>query len=213
MKKSPRQSIVAGPYKEQFTLPLNRLRASRSVHAHRRLRPVPCESKLPPTPTIRYPTTSSRPTPRSQKRTSISCSIEHLDQAQHWFRAESRGWTEISRCPRLPAGHELVNEHHEVRIAHRDGDTGVRTQSSTSTVRLAADLGLAHGGTKLKCVSVATRQFAGLQSRISADHHRFAAVLRAVPGRDATRAVARDLRIRAVGIDQPDGKIGIRRRA
>ena len=61
-----------------------------------------------------------------------------------------------------------------------------------------------------KLVAIMRLQFAGLQPGAGADHDRVAMILIAPPGRNTARAVARDLRLGAIGIQQSYAEVGVR---
>jgi hypothetical protein len=95
-----------------------------------------------------------------------------------------------------------------MRIAHRYRDTANGSIRKVD-FHFGADPRLSHRRAKLKILFIPTREIAGLDSCPSSDRHGHDGMFRAVPRRYAARAVARNLRLRTICVEQANGDIGI----
>src|SRR3974390_2044782 len=110
--------------------------------------------------------------------------------------------------PLLPAGFELADEDHEVRVAHGNRDAGENAVPQADRL-LAADFRSSHRSAKFKGVVYTRDQLAGLYPGVGANHNGIAFVLGAEPGRDAAGAVAGNFGIGSVGVNQANGEVGV----
>src|SRR6266571_660504 len=108
----------------------------------------------------------------------------------------------------LPAWRKVIHENHVMRIAHRNGRPAHLTERHLDG-KLVADLWFSHSDLELKRGFAARSEHTGLDSRPSSDRDLLLWILRTEIGGNIARAVAGDLRVRAVGVDQPGANIGI----
>src|SRR5664279_1895886 len=124
--------------------------------------------------------------------------IEHPDHLD--VRSIREVWMRGNlRSPGLPLGLKFTHKHHVVRIAHRHRDAA-NDFVGKPDLHFAADLRLAHRRSKLKIVSVATGEIAGLESRPRPYDYGGAVMLGAIPRGHTSGTVAGDLRFGAIGI-------------
>src|ERR1035437_1732078 len=95
-----------------------------------------------------------------------------------------------------------------MRVTHGNWDAG-KLSIGELDGELVPYLRLAHGTAKLKVVAVALGQGTSLQAGARTNDARTAIVLGAVPCRNAARAIARNLRLGAVSIQQPHPQVRI----
>src|SRR5882724_6804897 len=107
----------------------------------------------------------------------------------------------------LPAWPELVHEDNKMGIAHRNRNATDLSESDFDGKFLAYHRD-SHVRAELETAGLAANQRALFDPGAGSDRDRIAAVLRDPIRSNATRAIARDLRLRAIGVEQPRANVG-----